>query len=108
ATVSGSRRCATRMAIVSNLRVRRTCPRRLSFQNAEEAEYGFDQTHHSDRGCCGSGDSRRTALVRTATRDWQILRKGPGSHLLRAEWFRLPSLAASGRRTERDDRILHP
>src|SRR5215831_17948088 len=75
---------------------------------AEEAEYGFDQTLHFDRGCCGSGSSRRTALVRPADREGgQVLRKRFGSHLLRRDRFRLPSLAASGRWTERNDWLLH-
>src|SRR5262245_8358772 len=76
--------------------------------SAEDAEYGFDQTHDSDHWCCGGGGSRRTAPVRRAGGDGeQVLRKGRCSHLLRGGRFRLPALAASGRRTERDDRLLH-
>src|SRR5215831_1779553 len=74
----------------------------------EDAEDGHDQTHDFGRGCCGSGSRRGTALVRPANGNaGQVLRKGPGSHLLRGSRFRVSSIAASRRWSERDHWVLH-
>ena len=42
--------------------------------------YGFDQTHHTDSGCCGSGNGRRAAPVCSAigqSRPGKFYERGP-------------------------------
>jgi hypothetical protein len=40
----------------------------------EDADYGFEQTHHTGSGSCGSGNERRAAHICPAIgTDWQVL-----------------------------------
>src|SRR4029077_11741657 len=57
--------------------------RRLSPK--EDADYGFNQTHHTGSGRRGSGNGRLAARICPAgeqRRNWQVLRKRPRSNLL--------------------------
>src|SRR4029077_9505536 len=87
------------------LRAKRTCDRILSNRGSywlhrpamkmimEDADYGFNQTHHTGSGRRGSGNGRLAARIRSAgeqRRNWQVLRKRLRSYLLWGGWGRLP------------------
>ena len=76
----------------------------------EDVNDGPEETRATGSGRCGRGNGRRATRFCAAAGqqgNGEVLRKGLRSHLLRGGRVRLPAHAASGRRPELDDCLLH-